>query len=92
MVNGWLTSKKDKVENRDLWEKLLAYWPDYTFYFFLIKGHVAKGAFEETKEKAYVHFVKHNGDRFSYEEFLVFCEKNNRADELANIGIDEARS
>ena len=91
-ANGWMTSKKTLVENRDLWEKLLAYLPDYTFYYYLIKGHIAKGAAEGTKKKAYGSFLRHNGDRFTYEEFLELCEKNNRADELANIGIGEVRA
>ena len=90
-VNGWMTAGKKPVENRDLWEKLLAFLPDHDFYFYLIKGHIAKGAGDETKKKAYERFVEHNGDRFSYEEFLVLCERNNRADELANIGIRESQ-
>ena len=91
-LNGWTTAGKKPVEHRDLWEQLLQILPDHDFHFFLIKGHIAKGAYEETRRKAYEHFVKHNGDKFSYEEFLVFCEMNSRADELANIGVDEARA
>jgi ribonuclease HI len=90
-TNGWLTSDKKPVENRDLWERLLVFLPNYEFRFFLIKGHIAKGAREETKTKEYQRFVGHNGDGFSYEEFLIISERNNRADELANIGITEAR-
>ena len=91
-VNGWLTSDKKPVENRSLWEKLLAFLTDYDFRFYLVKGHIAKGAREETKRKEYERFVRHNGDEFSYEEFLGICERNNRADELANAGIDEVRA
>ena len=86
-LNGWLTADKKPVENRDLWEKLLAFLPDYEFRFYLVKGHIGKGAGEEAKRKAYDRFVKQNGDRFSFEEFLLIAERNNRADELANLGV-----
>ena len=92
ITNGWITSGKKPVENRDLWQRLLDFLPYHDFHFYLIKGHIAKGAHEDIKGKAYERFVKQNGDRFSYEEFVVFSEKNNRADELANIGIDEVRA
>ena len=92
LLNGWKTSDKKPVENRDLWELLLAFQPDYEFRYFLIKGHIGQGAREDTKHKAYERFVKHNGDAFSYEEFLKVVEKNNRADELANLGISEVRT
>ena len=91
LINGWKTAGKKPVENRDLWEKLLARLPDYEFRFFLIKGHIAEGAREETKRKEYDRFVRNNGDGFSYEDFLVIAERNRRADELANLGIEGAR-
>jgi ribonuclease HI len=92
LVNGWKTADKKPVENRDLWEKLLAFLPDYEFRFYLIKGHIAPSAREETKLKEYDRFVKHNGDGFSLEEFLEIAERNRRADALANLGVDEARA
>ena len=90
--NGWRTSGKTPVENKDLWEKLLGFLPDYEFCYYLIKGHIAENARQETKRKEYERFVRHNGDGFSFEEFIVIAERNNRADELANLGIDEARA
>ena len=88
-ANGWLTSDKKPVENRDLWERLLAFLPDYEFRYYLIKGHIGKKASEKTVLENYKRFVKHNGDGFSYEEFKTIAQKNNRADELANLGIRE---
>ena len=89
--NGWKTAAKKPVGNRDLWEKLLAFLPEYKFRFYLVKGHVGEGAQEDTFRKAYERFVRNNGDDFSYEEFLRVVEWNNRADGLANRGIDEAQ-
>ncbi len=91
LTNEWKTSGKKPVENKDLWEKLLALLTDCEVQFFLIKGHLKKKASEETLRKEYERFVKHNGDGFSYEEFLEIAKRNNRADELANLGIEEVR-
>ena len=90
-ANGWLTSDKRPVENKDLWEKLLAFLPDYEFRFYLIKGHIAKSAREATLRSNYARFTERNGDGFSYEEFLKIADRNRRADELANLGASEAR-
>ena len=90
-VNGWLTSNKKPVENKDLWERLLAFLPDYEFRFYLVKGHIGTDEKESALRKQYERFARHNGDGFSFEEFLIIAERNNRADELANLGIAEAR-
>jgi len=91
-TNGWMTSGKNPVENRDLWEKLLGFLPDYGFGFYLIKGHIGKGARETTLRSNYARFTEHNGDGFTYEKFLEIAEYNRRADELANLGASEARA
>ena len=92
LKNGWMTAGKNPVGNRDLWEKLLAFIPEYDFRFYLVKGHISKGAREETLLKGYDRFVSHNGDGFSYEDYLKITERNRRADELANLGASEARA
>ena len=40
--NGWLTSKKTEVLNKDLWEQLIPYFNDSRFEFFKVKGHTGK--------------------------------------------------
>jgi ribonuclease HI len=44
--NGWLTAKKEPVENRDLWEKLLSFAERHDVSFYRVKGHLSlpKGA------------------------------------------------
>jgi ribonuclease HI len=39
MYNGWKTSKKDPVENRDLWEEFIKIDMMYDVQYILIKGH-----------------------------------------------------
>ncbi|MDR0854201.1 MAG: ribonuclease HI [Clostridiales Family XIII bacterium] len=89
--NGWKTSAKKPVENRDLWEKVLSYIESYDFRYYLVKGHVSTKASAETLQKNYEKFKGNNGNGFSYDEYLYITEKNNRADELANVGMDEIR-
>lgn len=38
-LNGWLNSKKQPVENRDLWEKLLALSGKHQIEWVKVKGH-----------------------------------------------------
>ena len=90
--NGWKNAKKQPVENRDLWEALLTCVRQNRVWFYRVKGHVNVNSksFQEAAELA--RFQEWNGTCFSKEDFLYATEKNNRADELANTGIDEARS
>ena len=37
--NGWITSKKTPVANKELWEKLIPYFRDFHFTFQKVKGH-----------------------------------------------------
>ncbi|HXG00298.1 MAG TPA: ribonuclease HI [Bacteroidota bacterium] len=58
--NGWKTGKKQPVENRDLWERLLALVESLNVTFKKVEGHAG-------------------------------VELNERADELARLGAEEAR-
>jgi len=84
------------VENQDLWQQLLPYIRRHQISFFRVKGHVKFNAKNDNDQntnlnKLYEKFIEWNGAGFSYEDFLYVTEKNNRADELANMGIDELR-
>jgi len=84
--NGWKTSKKEPVENREIWERLIELLGKHETSYFLVKGHV------KVPTKAdYSKFKDHNGDIFSFEEFTKIIEYNNRCDALANKWMDENR-
>ena len=89
--NGWKTSQKKPVENRELWEKLLSLMEGQTCEFYLVKGHLKLTdkdgtPLDETNaalSKAYKAYCSHNGG-ISFEEFYRIASYNNRADDLAN--------
>lgn len=85
--NGWRTSKKTEVENRDLWEAILREVSRHTIEFYRVKGHVDLASPRTDKEALYRKFVEWNGAGFTFDDFLAVTEKNNRADALANRGI-----
>ena len=86
--NGWLTSKKTPVENRELWERLLQLTAQHTVNFYRVKGHVNIEHPNTDKQKLYKKFTEWNGDRFSFEDFVYVTRMNNRADQLANEGME----
>ena len=90
--NNWQTSKKTLVENRDLWEALLDIIKLHTISFYRVKGHVNLQSKKIDKAALYNKFIEWNGPNFSIEEFCAIIEKNNRADSLANLGVDEVRN
>lgn len=89
--NGWKTASKKPVENRDLWEQLLPYLERHSITFFRVKGHVSLDHPSTNKDKLYNKFVEWNGARFTFEEFAYITDMNNRADRLANDGMDKYR-
>ena len=89
--NGWKNAQKKPVENQDLWKELLPYLEQHDIRFYRVKGHVNLQSQSVDFDKLYEKFCEWNGTEFSYEEFEYIIEKNNRADALANIGIDEIR-
>lgn len=89
--NNWKTSSKKPVENKELWEELIALYRAHNVKFFRVKGHVNLNSPLTNVDSHYEKFLKNNGNIFTLEEFKYIIEMNNRADELANIGIDENR-
>lgn len=85
--NGWKTSKKTPVENKELWQKLLALTAEHTVSFYRVKGHVNPDHPNTDMEKLYRKFIEWNGSKFSMEDFIYITRMNNRADELANEGM-----
>ena len=90
--NGWKTSKKTNVENRDLWEHLFRLIQGHSISFYRVKGHVNLNNLNTDIEKHYQNFRKWNGDQFTKEDFLTITEKNNMADALANKGVDSMKN
>jgi ribonuclease HI len=79
------------VENRDLWEGILKHISKHTFRFVSVKGHVNLNSEKTNIDGIYKKFTTKNGSDFSKEDFLYITEMNNRADALANDGIDSVR-
>lgn len=89
--NGWKNAQKKPVENQDIWQELLPYLERHTIEFYRVKGHVNLNNKATDLNALYEKFCQWNGTGFSFKEFEYITSKNNRADELANIGIDEIR-
>jgi ribonuclease HI len=89
--NGWKNASKKPVENQDLWKQLLPFLDRHQLSFYRVKGHVNLNSSQTDFNKLYAKFVEWNGSEFSFEDFQYVTKMNNRADELANVGIDEIR-
>lgn len=90
--NGWKNAARKSVENQELWKELLALIRLHDAEFFRVKGHVNLAGKSVNLDKLYEKFVQWNGAGFSFEDFKHITEMNNRADELANCGIDSVRA
>ncbi|MBN2259074.1 MAG: ribonuclease HI [Clostridiales bacterium] len=91
LLNGWKTSTKSPVENKDLWIILLDLINKFSdINFNRIKGHLDIKKESELK-KWYVKYQEYNGP-IEYSRYLEIVNFNNRADALANIGIEKEKS
>ena len=79
------------MENQDLWQELIPYLDRHQMEFFRVKGHVNLNSQVTDFDKLYGKFREWNGDDFSFADFRHVTEMNNRADALANQGIDSIR-
>ncbi len=89
--NNWRNASKKPVENRELWEELLSLVRQHDVRFFRVKGHVNLASKSTNFDALYEKFLEWNGADFTFEDFKYVTEMNNRADELANEGIDANR-
>ncbi len=90
-MNGWITSKKEPVENMDLWKELLALLAPFSAVaYYGIKGHLDLAKASEINTW-YAKFLEKNKLKISLDEFRYLVRMNHLADELANRGIEEAR-
>jgi len=87
--NGWKTSKKTPVENKELWVQLIKLVRSFNeVTFFKVKGHLDVNKTAEVN-KWYKKFITQRN--ISLEDYKYLIKMNTRADELANIGMDEKR-
>lgn len=89
--NGWKNAAKKPVENRDLWERIIKHLSKHDFIFYLVKGHVNLDSEKIDVDKLYKNFMAKNGSSFSRQDFEYITSMNNKADALANAGIDSVR-
>ena len=89
--NKWRNAARKSVENQELWKELLALVRQHNVTFFRVKGHVNLNSKSTNFNALYEKFVQWNGAAFSFEDFQYVTKMNNLVDELANLGITEAR-
>ena len=89
--NKWRNAARKAVENQELWKELLALVRQHRVTFYRVKGHVNLNSKAANTDALYEKFLQWNGSSFSYEDFCYITEMNNRADQLANQGIDAVR-
>lgn len=89
--NNWRNAAKKSVENQDLWKELLALVRKHNVTFYRVKGHVNLASKSTKFDQLYAKFTGWNGDRFTYDDFEYITTMNNRADELANLGISRIK-
>ena len=92
LKSGWKNSKKQPVENRELWEQLLGLLEGNQAEFYLVKGHQKlKEGGKDANFIAYRRFTDNNGGGLSYKEFEKIVGYNVRCDALANVFINAHR-
>lgn len=89
--NGWKTSAKKPVENRDLWESIIPYLEKHQIRFFRVKGHINLNSKKTDFDSLYREFMELNNGPFSPDDFRYIAEMNNLADALANKGIESVK-
>lgn len=62
--NGWKTSKKEAVENQDLWQELLVLTQKHAVSFFKVKGH-SDNVYNNRCDELARQQIKTNTNKFS---------------------------
>ena len=90
-LNGWMTSKKEPVENKALWESLIELVESFEkLSFYKIKGHLDASKKADVK-KWLTKFNQDNGKQLAESDFLELITLNHLADKLANDGIQSIK-
>ncbi len=88
--NGWKTSQKKPVENKELWEQIIAIIRQIpSVSYFHVKGHLDLNKKAEVN-KWRTKFENSYG-KISDEFFNHIINRNHLVDELANKGMDDVR-
>jgi ribonuclease HI len=91
-INGWMTSKKEPVENKALWEMLIELVESFSeVKFYKIKGHLDLSKSAEIS-KWHRKFEETHHVKIDLESFKQLVLMNHTADALANKGIDAIRA
>lgn len=89
--NGWITTSKKPVENKELWQSLLEeIHKQKQINFYRVKGHLNINSSSQM-EKWYKKFTQWNGTHFSMDDFIYVTKMNIHADALANKGVDSLK-
>jgi ribonuclease HI len=91
-MNGWMTAKKEPVENKALWQELIGLVESFSeVRFFKVKGHLDLNKASDLA-KWHKKFIETNRLQISIDAFKTLTSMNHLADELANKGIDSVRN
>lgn len=90
--NKWRNAARKSVENQDLWKELLALVRQHHITFYRVKGHVNLNSKNTKVDALYEKFLQWNGPSFNFEDFQYVTQMNQRADQLANMGITSVKS
>lgn len=92
MTNNWKNSKKEPVENKELWVELIDLVEKFEkVTFFKVKGHINITKTSELNKWFKKFKDVHKLPEFEKDDYIYLTTMNIRADELANMGIDERR-
>lgn len=89
---NWMMTKTEPVKNAELWQALLPFLDAHNITFYRVTGHINLNHPSTNIPKHFNKFQQLNGDGVTFQEFEHAVRMNNRADELANIAMDELQT